>query len=104
MQVETLRARRSGRQRVPTVPAFTGPPRLSQRHEHLGPDQADIPLEIPQRDRVQSQALPVQPPQMIHQHRDLLPVWANSHLADPGARLGMLDMQLLYAVNTTVTN
>src|SRR6266699_4712275 len=48
VQVEALQAGRRGRQRGPAVWALARPPRLTQRHEHLGADDAHITLKVPQ--------------------------------------------------------
>ncbi len=49
-------------------------PRHSQRHRHFGPDQAHIPLEVPQRHRLQAEALAIEPPKVIHQQIGVSPL------------------------------
>ena len=67
MQVETLQASGRTRQcRMPVWP-FVEPPRLAQRPPHLGTDETHIAFQIPQRHRVEAQALPFQPAQVIDQ-------------------------------------
>jgi hypothetical protein len=39
----------------------------AQRHVHVGADDADVALQVPQLDIAEGQALPLQPPQVVHQ-------------------------------------
>ena len=67
VQIEPFQAGRRRGERGLAVRTFPDPPWLAQRHRHLRSDDAHIPLEVPQRHRLNAEALTVQPPQVIHQ-------------------------------------
>jgi hypothetical protein len=57
VQIETLQAGRRNRQCRTPIRALTHPPRLAQRHPHLGTENAHVAFQIPQPNRAESQAV-----------------------------------------------
>ena len=78
MQIEALQAGSPGRQRGTPVRALADPPRLPERHADLGADDTHVTLKIPQHHRVEGQALPLQPPQVVHQQVRIRPLRART--------------------------
>ena len=91
VQIETFQAGRRNRQRRKPIRAPTDPPRLTQRHPYLSTENAHVAFQIPQPDRVESQAVALQPPQVIDQHVGVCPLRTRAFVtAEESVRLRML--------------
>jgi hypothetical protein len=91
VQVETFQARRRNRQCRRPIRALTDPPRRAQRHPHLGTEHAHVAFQIPQPNRVESQAFALHPPQVIDQYVGVCPLRTRAFVtAEESVRLRML--------------
>ncbi|MEV4709677.1 hypothetical protein, partial [Actinoplanes sp. NPDC049316] len=89
-EVKGLEYRRGGPERRFAVRPFACPPRLAERHSHLGADDAHVPLKVAQPNGAQRQSFTFKPPEMIDQQIRIRPLRARFALVAAKVAIGLV--------------